>query len=423
MNTTNIEEQTAGNDLISKIKRGLFFTMATYFIFYCNSYQFPTAFAFGWLWDILVPLFAKFLGNGNVIQTTSTGSGDTLFNYYQLGLFLFLSLIIGSILAVKIKKPKTYNLFIKWFFMLVRYYVICQMLIYGFSKILYLQFQYPSDLALETRLGDKSPMGLLWTFMGYSKGYTMFTGWLEFFGGVFLLFRRTTILGALMSLGVMINVMMLNYCYDVPVKILSTHLVLLCGVLLIPVMKDVWQFFFTRDAVKERSVFPFFDYRDSGNVMLGFKVGIMTILTVGFLGYIYNMTSKEKGEGFFDGKYEIENFVYDNQNDDDGGINISDDWLSMNIGRGYAGVKTETSGDDVRWYKLEEDSVAQSFTFMTRGDSAFHHFQYLPQGDGVFEVSGRFYNDSLSMTIKESNEEFLLKTRKFNWVQEYPFNR
>ena len=47
-----------------------------------------------------------------------------------------------------------------------------------------------------------------------------------------LLFRRTTTLGALVSIAVLGNVAMLNYCYDVPVKLYSSHLLFMAIVLL-----------------------------------------------------------------------------------------------------------------------------------------------------------------------------------------------
>jgi len=35
-------------------------------------------------------------------------------------------------------------------------------------------------------LGEFSPMGLMWTFMGYSKGYNRFVGGAEMLGGILL---------------------------------------------------------------------------------------------------------------------------------------------------------------------------------------------------------------------------------------------
>jgi len=62
----------------------------------------------------------------------------------------------------------------------------------------------------------------------------IFTGACEVLGAALLLFRRTSMLGALVSAAVMSNVVALNLCYDVPVKLYSTHILLMCIVLLAP---------------------------------------------------------------------------------------------------------------------------------------------------------------------------------------------
>jgi hypothetical protein len=77
-------------------------------------------------------------------------------------------------------------------------------------------------------------MNLLWTFMGFSTPYTMFAGFMEAVPGVLLFFRRTTLLAALLLLGVMGNVVLLNFCYDVPVKIYSTLLWTMALFLVLP---------------------------------------------------------------------------------------------------------------------------------------------------------------------------------------------
>ncbi len=57
-------------------------------------------------------------------------------------------------------------------------------------------------------------MGVLWWMMGSSPAYTIFSGSIETLGGALLLFRRTATLGAIVSAGAMLNVWMLNMCYD-----------------------------------------------------------------------------------------------------------------------------------------------------------------------------------------------------------------
>ena len=65
----------------------------------------------------------------------------------------------------------------------------------------------------------------------------------EVLGGVSLIFRRTATLGALISFAVLLNVMVLNYCYDVPVKLYSTNLVLMAAFLAAPDFRRLLDFF------------------------------------------------------------------------------------------------------------------------------------------------------------------------------------
>ena len=88
-------------------------------------------------------------------------------------LYTIFSLIIASVWSVLDRGKVNYDRLLQWLVMLVRYYVIYQMLIYGFAKLFYLQFQPPRFARLIQPYGDSSPMGILWTFMGQSKGYTM----------------------------------------------------------------------------------------------------------------------------------------------------------------------------------------------------------------------------------------------------------
>jgi len=86
-------------------------------------------------------------------------------------------------------------------------------------------------------------MGMLWTFMGSSRAYTAFSGTMEVLGALLLLWRRTALLGALMSTGVMFNVTVLNFCYDVPVKLFSFHLVLVGACVALPHASRLAQLF------------------------------------------------------------------------------------------------------------------------------------------------------------------------------------
>jgi uncharacterized membrane protein YphA (DoxX/SURF4 family) len=167
---------------------------------------------------------ATHLFHAHDIATTETGSGDTAEAWslaFCFGVVAVLGAIAWSIAAPRAKEhARLLALQRVW----LRYLLASILLSYGLSKVFRIQFQPPSfDDLLET-YGESTPMHLLWTFMGASTPYTIFAGAAETVGALLLLWRRTVTLGALVLAGVMVNVVMLNLCYDVPVKLHATQL-------------------------------------------------------------------------------------------------------------------------------------------------------------------------------------------------------
>src|SRR5206468_13028965 len=103
---------------------------------------------------------------------------------------------------------------------------------YGFVKVFPSQFQAIAASRLTMTVGDQSHMLLAWNFMGYSVVMQRLMGSLEVIAGFLLLFRRTTTLGAILSTAVFSFVVMMDFCFNVPVRLLSSHL-LLISVLLV----------------------------------------------------------------------------------------------------------------------------------------------------------------------------------------------
>src|SRR5262249_26281175 len=111
-----------------------------------------------------------------------------------------------------------------WLRVTVCFYLAATMIIYGMAKVIPNQFGVLAPDVLTTMVGELSRMEMLWTFMAASPSYTIFTGAAEVLGGLLLTCRRTRLLGALLVIAVMVNVVMLNFCYDVPVKMQASHL-------------------------------------------------------------------------------------------------------------------------------------------------------------------------------------------------------
>ncbi|HEY6034869.1 MAG TPA: hypothetical protein VIV58_11430 [Kofleriaceae bacterium] len=188
---------------------------------------------YGELWSWGAHRFGDLIGIA-VPPTQPTGSGDTTEGYVLTLLAIVLSLVGAAIWTALDRKRVAYPRIASITRIALRYWLGYTMLGYGFAKVFKTQFPYPTPARLEEPLGQMSPMGLLWTFMGYSLPYNLFTGAAECLGGALLLFRRTTTLGSLVLIAVLANVVMLNLCYDVPVKLYSTELLLVAIVLVWP---------------------------------------------------------------------------------------------------------------------------------------------------------------------------------------------
>jgi uncharacterized membrane protein YphA (DoxX/SURF4 family) len=126
---------------------------------------------------------------------------------------------------------------------LLRYSIALGLISYGIAKILPQQFPPLSNALLERRVGDLSPMSLLWTFMEYSRPYAIFGGVMELVAVLLLCCRRTATLGALVCLAVMTNVALLNLAYGVPVKLYALMIVVSSAVLVLYDTPRLWAFF------------------------------------------------------------------------------------------------------------------------------------------------------------------------------------
>lgn len=177
-------------------------------------------------WNAVIPWIGRtILGIEYEIPLAPTGSGDTTADYVRLFSTLVLA-TVGSTAWGLLDRRTSHATLAAWLVVYARYWLGAIMIGYGVAKLTMSQFPEPDVFRLMEPYGESSPMGLVWAFMGQSPQYQFFTGAVEFVGGMLLFFRRTTTLGALVCAGAMTNVVMLNYCYDIPVKLFSSHLLL-----------------------------------------------------------------------------------------------------------------------------------------------------------------------------------------------------
>ncbi|CAG5068149.1 hypothetical protein DYBT9623_00878 [Dyadobacter sp. CECT 9623] len=97
---------------------------------------------------------------------------------------------------------------------MLRYWLAYSISVYGFAKILKTQLQSPI-YRLDMPLGDLNGFALTWYYFGYSYTLAVILGLFQVGGSILLLFRRTTLIGVMVLLPVMVNIVLINLFYDI----------------------------------------------------------------------------------------------------------------------------------------------------------------------------------------------------------------
>ena len=184
------------------------------------------------------------------ISTKMNGSGDKTIDYLINLSIILMSITTTIIWSILDRKRANYDALLYWLEVLVRYYLAATLISYGGAKIFKTQFPFPGLHRLIQPYGESSPMGLAWTFMGYSPSFNYFTGFGEAISGFLLFFRRTKVLGAFIGISVMSTIVMMNFGYDIPVKLYSSNLLLMLVLLLVSDGKRILNFFLLNKTVE-----------------------------------------------------------------------------------------------------------------------------------------------------------------------------
>ena len=120
----------------------------------------------------------------------------------------------------------------RWAILIIRWLLALVFIFYGVLKLLGLQLA-TGDLS-DLRFGEASPLLVTWHFFSLSPLYHHAIGVAQIVTGLLLVVPRTAAVGALCFLVIIVNIVLINFGYDIAldVKILSCFLLALDGVLL-----------------------------------------------------------------------------------------------------------------------------------------------------------------------------------------------
>lgn len=358
---------------------------------------------------------------------TFNGSGDRTYDYIQFLTIFAAAMIFCLSWTLLDWRRRHYRTLFYWLTVTIRYYLAFVMFGYGFAKIFKTQFPFLRLEKLLTAYGDSSPMGLAWNFMGYSWGYNIFTGGAEVLGGLLLLFRRTTVLGALILVGVMSNVAMMNYCYDIPVKLYSSVLLLMAVFLLAKDAKRIAGFFIFNQPAPPADLAPPYNDKKIDRARLALKILFCAYVIFTTISQVVEIRQTARGDNrpqpLLYGIYDVHTFI---QNGDTLPPLVTDStrWRKLLVDLGGR-VSIKYMNDKLERIGFRPDSVAQTITLFALADTTQKFsLHYAQSGKEELHFQGRWREDSVHIQMKKFDlNKFLLINRGYNWINEFPFNR
>jgi hypothetical protein len=368
---------------------------------------------------------------GATITALPLGSGDTTFNYVEVFCWITIAAALTLVWSIVDWRRASYPRLFAGMRVAVRLYLAFVMIDYGMSKVLPSQFPPLQPHRLVESVGEMSPMGLMWTFMSASPWYTMFGGAAEVLGGLLLLSRRTTLLGALVTAGVMSQVVVINLCYDVPVKLFSSHLLAMSIFLVAPDLKRLWDLFVLGRPVAPAAARPIFPQRWLRWSIASVIAGSFAYLTITSLMASYH---EVEASGIFApppplaGIWDVVEFQRD------GKIvppltTEATRWKQVLVeDPNFVGVTAMaiipmTGPPDWRIMQMDEQARRIDLVSPEQSQKPTGTLKFAQPAKDTLVVSGTVDGQTVRVELRQTPEHALLTNRGFHWINETPFNR
>lgn len=355
-----------------------------------------------------------------------SGSGDKIYDWVEVFCLLVVAAIATASWTIADRKRHHYEVLDRWFRLYIRFSLAMTILIYAFDKLVPLQMSYPYLRAQVQPFSAFSPAGILWNSIGASPAYEIFAGVAELGGGVLLMFPQTVMLGALVCLIDMIQVWMLNMTYDVPVKQYSFHLLLMSIFLLAPQMRRLLNFFVLNRTTAPEIRAPLFRSpranRISGWVQVAFWIWVLAL-------YSYQSAASWKKYGGGRQKSALYGIWDVTEMKVDGNVRpalLSDNERWRRLIFDFPNLVTAQHLDDsFENFGAAVDATKNSLSLTRQNDkTSYANLKFTRGVPDSLTLTGAMAGHSVEMQLQRVDEnKFLLKSRGFHWVQEYPVIR
>jgi hypothetical protein len=202
----------------------------------------------------------------------------------------------------QLSRPVSNFSFAKWQTALC-YFISLDFALFGFQKLAHQQFFTPLGV-LDTPFNEINNEMLTWAFFGRSRPLTYIIGIFQIMGSVLLIVPRTRLLGVIFIIPIILNILLIDIFYDLPIGIVFHVLIMTAGLgyLLFQYYEDLFDFFLRRT---QNFSSPFASR--AGKTALYVSVVGLPIVFI-------SMFPRKSAHPEYVGKYEVQNLTVDGAN-------------------------------------------------------------------------------------------------------------
>ncbi|MFE3443175.1 hypothetical protein ACFXNW_09090 [Nocardia sp. NPDC059180] len=277
--------------------------------------------------------------------------------------------------------------------------------------------------------GDLSPASVLWLQVGSCYPYEITIGAVEVVAGLLLFVPRTAVLGAALSLGSTAQILLVNMSYDIPEKLLASHLLLISLILLAPYLRRLVDVFVRQRACEPLTQPALFADDRKNRIALWITVAIGLCIALDSSSDRWRVWQEQYGP------HSPKSELY-------GIWNVRD--LTLD-GQSLLPLTT----NEIRWQRLVFDDPEQATYQEMDGDLIPAAATFLPNGTLELRTTetavpqtplatlsheqptpdqlllrGTLHNRPVVITLERVDlDSFTLRNRGFHWVQDYIYFR
>lgn len=342
--------------------------------------------------------------------------------------FLYLNLIVSTVVtfiwSIADYRRKNYERLYQWLRLYLRYFLVAYLFGYGFIKIFPSQFQAISASRLTQQVGDQSPMLLAWNFMGYSVVMMRLNGLAEVIAGLLLLFRRTSTAGAILSASLFSFVVMMDFCFNVPVRLLASHLLIISVFIILEDGRKLVNVFLLNKPTHSTIYAPLIVHPKWRKIFYGLQALYAACILYTSISMSIESEKKFGQSAPHVSLYGVYNTAYFIRNTDTIPALETDSlrWKQLVIDGGdwnQSGIILFNSGRKI-FFNVQVDTVKQTLRIQPKTDTSENYsFNYFKPDSNHILLKGLWKKDTIKMLMNKYDlNNYLLYKEKFKWIED-----